>query len=64
VLNVSGVGEGESNIEFMSNFKVFDFSPKVGSLFGGTLITITGEGFPVGENDRTMSVNIRNVAWC
>jgi len=64
ILNVSGIGKGESDIEFNSNFKITDFTPKVGSIFGGTLITITGEGFPVGENDRTMAVNIRNVAWC
>lgn len=25
---------------------------------------MTGDGFPEGENDRSMSVNIRNIAWC
>lgn len=28
------------------------------------MITVTGHGFPQGVNDRSMSVKIRDYAWC
>lgn len=63
-LFVEGLGHGISDIAMTANFKVTSFSPNQGSIFGGTLITVTGEGFPAGENDRSMSINIQNTAWC
>jgi len=48
----------------VAKFIVTDYNPREGSIFGGTLITVTGEGFPEGENDLSMSIKIKNAAWC
>jgi len=44
-------------------FTVTSVTPQSGSIFGGTTLTITGTGFPVGF-DQVLSVNIGGKAWC
>jgi len=47
-VNLIGNALNSNNVSVKVEFKVTNVSPNIGSMYGGTLVTITGSGFPEG----------------
>lgn len=42
----------DEDTKFVKALALTDFEPKLGSLSGGTKITLTGDGFPIDKNQK------------
>jgi len=48
--------------DFVVNSELTDFTPKIGSIYGGTLVTITGTNFGTVRTDNPVQINFGSSA--